>query len=78
VQQSDSLSKQERNSEWSAKSSEPILEKLKNYPCPMGGTMGEIFDATPEEHISRVFIEEKLFETWHHGRAVLIGDGKDL
>ncbi|KAG9071559.1 hypothetical protein KI688_005771 [Linnemannia hyalina] len=27
-----------------------------------------------QELISKVMLEEKVFETWHHGRAVLIGD----
>ncbi|KAF9899615.1 hypothetical protein BX616_002930, partial [Lobosporangium transversale] len=36
--------------------------------------MGEIFDATPPERISKVFLEEKLFKTWYYGRTVLIGD----
>ncbi|KAI1293403.1 hypothetical protein EDD11_008426 [Mortierella claussenii] len=31
--------------------------------------------ATPKDLISKVYVEEKMFETWYHGRTVLIGDG---
>lgn len=36
--------------------------------------MGDLIDATPKECISKVMLEEKLFETWYHNRTVLIGD----
>ncbi|KAF9203228.1 hypothetical protein BGZ49_006648 [Haplosporangium sp. Z 27] len=63
-----------RNSEWGAEANDGTLLNYRDLPCPLGGTMGEIFDATPKELISKVFLEEKLFKTWHHGRIVLIGD----
>lgn len=37
--------------------------------------MGDLFDATPTERVSKVYFEDKLFETWNHGRTVVIGDG---
>ncbi|KAF9996627.1 hypothetical protein BGZ79_009632 [Entomortierella chlamydospora] len=37
--------------------------------------MKDIFDATPKDLISNVFLEEKVYQTWYHGRSVLIGDG---
>ncbi|KAF9434453.1 hypothetical protein BGZ76_007993 [Entomortierella beljakovae] len=64
-----------RNSEWGPESCELTLRDFHKLPCPWGGTMGEIFDATPRESISKVFLEEKLFKTWYHGKTVLIGDG---
>ncbi|KAF9435166.1 hypothetical protein BGZ76_006771 [Entomortierella beljakovae] len=63
-----------RSSEWSADASEYTLNQFRDCPSPIGGTMGEIFDATPKQYISKVYLEEKLFKTWHHGRTVLIGD----
>ncbi|KAF9188088.1 hypothetical protein BGZ49_003981, partial [Haplosporangium sp. Z 27] len=63
-----------RNSEWGPESSNSILDKYRDFPNPIGGTMGELFDATPKERTSKVFLEEKLFKTWHYGRCVLIGD----
>ncbi|KAF9403345.1 hypothetical protein BGX21_005102 [Mortierella sp. AD011] len=64
-----------RNSEWGPEAGDATLAQYRNYSCPVGGTMGELFDATPQNLISKVFIEEKLFKTWHYGRAVLLGDG---
>ncbi|KAF9096064.1 hypothetical protein BGX27_001176 [Mortierella sp. AM989] len=63
-----------RNSEWGPETNDATLERYRDYPCPLGGTMGDIFDATPKDLTSKVFLEEKLFKTWHHGKTVLIGD----
>ncbi|KAG0369307.1 hypothetical protein BGZ54_010333 [Gamsiella multidivaricata] len=63
-----------RNSEWAPESVETSLKDFYNFPCPFGGSMKDIIDATPKECISKVFLEEKIMETWYHGRVVLIGD----
>ncbi|KAF9424448.1 hypothetical protein BGZ76_003523, partial [Entomortierella beljakovae] len=63
-----------RNSKCNSDASLVSLEKYRDFPCPIGGTMGDIFDATPSEFITKVYLQEKLFKTWHHGRTVLIGD----
>lgn len=39
-------------------------------------TIGDLIDVTPKEQINKVRLEEKIFETWHLGRIVLIGDGE--
>ncbi|KAG0226925.1 hypothetical protein BGX31_007146 [Mortierella sp. GBA43] len=64
-----------RNSEWGPEANDSMLKEFYDHPCPWGGKMGDIFDDTPKELISKVFLEEKLFKTWYHGRTVLIGDG---
>ncbi|KAF9430838.1 hypothetical protein BGZ94_003319 [Podila epigama] len=63
-----------KNAEWGPKANQSMIDEIRNYPCALGGTMGDLIDHTPPEMISRVFLEEKLFETWYHGRTVLIGD----
>ncbi|KAG0005985.1 hypothetical protein BGZ79_010633, partial [Entomortierella chlamydospora] len=63
-----------RNSEWGPESVDAMLMEFQNFPCPFGGTMKDLFDATPKDLISKVFLEEKVFQTWYHGRSVLIGD----
>ncbi|KAF9408657.1 hypothetical protein BGZ76_005816, partial [Entomortierella beljakovae] len=65
---------QSRSSGWSEDSSDSIITPFRDFPSPTGGTMGDIFDATPKELTSKIFLEEKIFKTWHHGRTVLIGD----
>lgn len=64
-----------KNSEWGSDTSDPMIKEVRDFLIPMGGTMGDLIDSSPRETISRVFLEDKLFETWHHGRTVLIGDG---
>ncbi|KAG0007557.1 hypothetical protein BGZ80_004513 [Entomortierella chlamydospora] len=63
-----------RNSEWGPESIDDMLDQFQDFPCAFGGTMKEILDATPRNLISKVFLEEKVFQTWYHGRSVLIGD----
>ncbi|KAF9415988.1 hypothetical protein BGZ76_004724, partial [Entomortierella beljakovae] len=63
-----------QNSEWNPESNEAVLKRYRDSPNNYGSTMGELIDATPKSAISTVYLEERLFETWYHGRTVLIGD----
>ncbi|KAK3817333.1 MAG: hypothetical protein J3Q66DRAFT_339540 [Benniella sp.] len=73
-----------RNSEWSPESNEKMIQEIRNFPIKHYGdagegkderrTLGDLIDATDPALISKVFLEVKLYETWHHGRTVLIGD----
>ncbi|KAF9084736.1 hypothetical protein BGX27_003719 [Mortierella sp. AM989] len=63
-----------RNSEWGPETNDATLDRYRDLPCPLGGTMGDLFDATPKGLTSKIFLEEKLFKTWHYSRTVLIGD----
>ncbi len=65
-----------KNSEWGPESNAAMIKECYDFPSPLGGTMGDLIDATPPSMISKVALEDKLFETWTHGRTVLIGDGK--
>ncbi|KAI7832733.1 hypothetical protein BC939DRAFT_434200 [Gamsiella multidivaricata] len=62
-----------RNSEWSSITNKRMIEEVYHFKTPYG-IMGDLIDATPSEQISRVFLEDILYETWHHMRTVLIGD----
>ncbi|KAF9344437.1 hypothetical protein BGX26_004368, partial [Mortierella sp. AD094] len=73
IQASESKSKGE-NSDWGQESVETMMKYFEEFPCAYGGTMKDLFDATPKKLISKVFLDEKVFRTWHHGRSVLIGD----
>ncbi|KAF8986348.1 hypothetical protein BGZ46_005533 [Entomortierella lignicola] len=64
-----------KNSEWGPEANEAMIKDMNDLPCPLGGTMGDLIKDTPKELISRIFLEEKNFLTWHHGRTVLLGDG---
>ncbi|KAF9964528.1 hypothetical protein BGZ70_006325, partial [Mortierella alpina] len=70
----ESKEQQFRNSEWGPEANETMIKQFYDLPCPYGGVMGDLIDATPKELISKVFVEEKMFKTWFYGRTVLIGD----
>lgn len=61
-----------KNSEWGPEANESMIKEIRNFPSHFGGVIGDLIDATPKEMISRVFLEEKMFETWYHGRTVLM------
>ncbi|KAG0380485.1 hypothetical protein BGX24_007841 [Mortierella sp. AD032] len=63
-----------RNSEWGPEANNALIEEVKDFPITFGGTLGDMISATPKERISKVMLEEKLFETWHYNNVVLIGD----
>ncbi|KAF9350388.1 hypothetical protein BGX26_011423 [Mortierella sp. AD094] len=63
-----------RNSEWGPESVDSMIKEFQDCISPLGGTMGDHINDTPKDLISKVFLEEKLFKTWYHGRTVLIGD----
>ncbi|KAF9352883.1 hypothetical protein BGX26_009321 [Mortierella sp. AD094] len=67
-----------QNVGWGPDANDATLTKYRDFPCPLGGTMGELFDATPKDLISKVFLEEKMFKTCHYGRIVLLGDGNEI
>ncbi|KAG0267946.1 hypothetical protein BGZ95_002696, partial [Linnemannia exigua] len=52
----------------------PGLLPRRQTPTAKPGTVGEIIDATPNDRVSKVMLESKLFKTWYHERTVLIGD----
>ncbi|KAG9319353.1 hypothetical protein KVV02_005621, partial [Mortierella alpina] len=64
-----------RNSEWGPESNEFMVTQVSHHKIPFGGTFGDLIKATPKNLISRVFLEEKCFETWNHQRTALLGDG---
>ncbi|KAG0301903.1 hypothetical protein BGZ98_007954 [Dissophora globulifera] len=63
-----------RNSEWGPEAADVMAKEVRDFPLPENMTMGELIDLTPKELISKVMLEEKLFETWYGGRTVLLGD----
>ncbi|KAK3836209.1 MAG: hypothetical protein J3R72DRAFT_204417 [Linnemannia gamsii] len=63
-----------RNSEWGPEATQAMCDKIRDIKAPFGRTLGELIDVTPKDSMSKVMLEEKLFQTWYHGRTVLIGD----
>jgi len=65
------------NSEWGPEKNESFLKEFKDDPCPYGGTLQDLIDATPKDLISKIYLEHKMFQTWFYKRSVLIGDGME-
>ncbi|KAF9151497.1 hypothetical protein BG015_006596 [Linnemannia schmuckeri] len=67
------------NSEWGPGAVQAMCVETRDFPLPIPGakkwTMGDLYDRTPHEGISKVMLEEKVFKTWYSGRIVLMGDG---
>ncbi|KAF9095780.1 hypothetical protein BGX29_008877 [Mortierella sp. GBA35] len=69
--------RQSENSEWGSCAAQSMCEEVRGFRIPIGGkesTLGDLFDQTPKELISKVMLEEKMFKTWYSGRIVLMGD----
>lgn len=70
-----------RSSEWGPEAAEAMCKEVRDFKVPSGKkgttmTMGDLIDKTPKNLISKVMLEEKVFDTWYGGRTVLLGDGK--
>jgi hypothetical protein len=67
------------NSEWGAYPAQTMCDETRTFGVPLSDgkkrTLGDLYDLTPKDLISKVMLEEKVFKTWHHGRTVLLGDG---
>ncbi|KAF9900785.1 hypothetical protein EC991_006888 [Linnemannia zychae] len=66
-----------RSSDWVPQQNLGMMDSIRHFNTTYG-TLGELFDVTPIERVSKVYFEDMLFETWTHGRTVLIGDGMCL
>ncbi|KAG9064758.1 hypothetical protein KI688_003017 [Linnemannia hyalina] len=66
------------NSEWGTFAAQSMCDETRAFPISIGAgkmTLGDLYDRTPKELITKVMLEEKVFMTWHSGRTVLLGDG---
>ncbi|ORZ05135.1 hypothetical protein BCR41DRAFT_425599 [Lobosporangium transversale] len=65
-----------RNAEWGPEAAEAMCKDVRDFAIPGGLnnslTMGDLIDHSPS--ISKVLLEEKVFDTWYSGRTVLLGD----
>ncbi|KAG0006711.1 hypothetical protein BGZ65_004873 [Modicella reniformis] len=63
--------------QWGPDKVDVMCEQVKGFPIPCGPglKMSDLIKYTDRDKISKVMLEEKLFETWSYGRVVLLGDG---
>ncbi|KAG0373250.1 hypothetical protein BGX24_011948 [Mortierella sp. AD032] len=69
----DDADEQFKSADWAPQHNEKMMDSIRHFKTPYG-SLGDLFDATPVERVSKVYFEDMLFETWNHGRTVLIGD----
>ncbi|KAF9537190.1 hypothetical protein EC957_008681 [Mortierella hygrophila] len=66
------------NAEWGNHAAAAMCDETRDFPLQLDDgkkrTMGDLYDLTNKEYISKVMLEDKVFTTWHHGRYVLMGD----
>ncbi|KAG0049676.1 hypothetical protein BGZ83_005510 [Gryganskiella cystojenkinii] len=62
------------SSSWEADGNIKSLAEFKGLKTPHG-TLGSLMESTLSDNISKVYLEDKMFKTWNHGRTVLTGDG---
>ncbi|KAG9071542.1 hypothetical protein KI688_005754 [Linnemannia hyalina] len=63
--------------EWGPFAAQAMCEETSEFPVPIGDgtmTLGDVYELTPKDMISKVMLEEKVFDTWYSGRIVLLGD----
>ncbi|KAF9376279.1 hypothetical protein CPB97_010906 [Podila verticillata] len=63
------------NDGWGPEAAQALCEQVKDLEISLGGRLEDLFAVT--KNISKVMLE-KLFETWHHERVVLMGDDPSL
>ncbi|KAG0331989.1 hypothetical protein BG004_001428 [Podila humilis] len=68
-----------RTAEWGPESADALAREVRDFKVPGGKngnilTLGDYLDKTPARYLSKVVLEEIVFEKWYHKRAVLIGD----
>ncbi|KAF8947925.1 hypothetical protein BGZ47_007321 [Haplosporangium gracile] len=67
------------NSCWGGIPTQSMCDETRDFVLELNDgkkrTMGDLYDLTPKEFISKVMFEEKVFKTWYYRRYVLIGDG---
>ncbi|KAF9302945.1 hypothetical protein BGZ74_004601 [Mortierella antarctica] len=66
-------------SEWASEDAEAMCKEVRHFQVPGGKdgkvlTIGDLINRTPKGAVSKVILEEKVFETWHDRRTVLLGD----
>ncbi|KAG0281667.1 hypothetical protein BGZ96_001055 [Linnemannia gamsii] len=65
------------NAEWGSNAAQSMMDKTRGFPIHFGNgkqTLADMYEKTPKDLISKVSLEEKIFETWSDGRTVLMGD----
>ncbi|KAG9071547.1 hypothetical protein KI688_005759 [Linnemannia hyalina] len=60
--------------DWGPDATRTMCEEVKDFPIIAGGdtklTIGDLIEWSPKEYVSKVMLEEKVFDTWYEGRTL--------
>ncbi|KAF9280507.1 hypothetical protein BGZ88_012154 [Linnemannia elongata] len=59
---SSTADEQATSSDWTSQNNKKMLDEIRHFKTPYG-TMGDLFDATDIENVSKIYFEDELFET---------------
>ncbi|KAF9405102.1 hypothetical protein BGZ94_003762 [Podila epigama] len=63
--------------EWGPEAIDAICNDVRHFEVPGGNgklKIGDLIDQTSKGFIVKGMLAERVFEAWHHGRTVLLGD----
>ncbi|KAF9973753.1 hypothetical protein BGZ73_002994 [Actinomortierella ambigua] len=63
-----------KNGEWGPDGAQAMAKDVGDLMSPFGKPLSIYIENTPQDGISKVTLEEKLYKTWHSGRTALLGD----
>ncbi|KAF9125791.1 hypothetical protein BG015_004826 [Linnemannia schmuckeri] len=63
-----------KSSDWIPQQNQKMMDSIRHFKTTYG-TLGDLFDSTPIDRVSKVYFEDMLFETWNHGRTLLPSSG---
>ncbi|KAF9204608.1 hypothetical protein BGZ49_005097 [Haplosporangium sp. Z 27] len=64
-----------RASNWSPELADEMVNEVRHLNTDYEATtIGDLIDCTPKGSLTKEWLEDKVFSTWHHGRTVLIGN----
>ncbi|KAG0057477.1 hypothetical protein BGZ83_010045, partial [Gryganskiella cystojenkinii] len=63
-----------KTSEYGPEAIEKMYSKYRHYSCPYGGTMADIFEQSPQALMSKVLVQEKIYDVWQGQRTLLMGN----
>ncbi|KAF9282192.1 hypothetical protein BGZ68_006167 [Mortierella alpina] len=76
AQEEESSSSRGAEKEWGHEAAQEMLNEVRGSKCPFSGTVGALVDRTQPHLISKVMLEEKLFQTWFDGRVLVPFSGE--
>ncbi|KAG0330995.1 hypothetical protein BG004_001870, partial [Podila humilis] len=66
-----------RHVEWGQEGTDIMCSNVRGFAVPGGNgklTVGDLIDQTSKDFLAKGMLAERVYDTWFHGRVVLMGD----